>query len=385
MADKAVSMNFSATRPLLVSLALLSFFTVPANAQSPTKDYRDWSVTCSNLKTCTAVSISGLNEMDLSKPPRGVSDKTETGWLWVEIEAGPNAKPKILYSGEYLADQPTAKDGTLRILGQNGRALANGTFVLTSHESGASQVQSADIARFISVARAGQSVVYFPGTSRTVQSFASLSGFVAALRAIEVEQGRTGTLGAWIDGGKQARERIPPAPTTPRVSAMAFAKITSRTTAPKLVMDRRKAECDDSDRLDYGGQGIESFNLGKGRILWVVPCGAGAYNMWSKFYLQTHSNRLEPYPFSSPDPATDEQDAHSLVNVSVEPETGQISAFSKGRGVGDCGSAQTYVWDGTEFVLTSWIEMTACSGLTPDFWPVRVKKDVIPTPAKAKR
>lgn len=364
---------------------MLGLFSMPANAQSPTKDYRDWSVTCSDLKTCTAVSISGLNEMGLSKPPRGVSDKTETGWLWIEIEAGPNATPKILYSGEYLSDAPIAKDGTLRILGQNGRALANGAFVLTSHESGASQVQIADVARFINVARAGQSVVYSPGTGRAVQSFASLSGFVAALRAIEAHQGRTGTGGAWIDRGKQARDRIPPAPKTPRVSAMAFSKITSRTTVPKLVMDRRKAECDDSDRLDYGGQGIESFNLGKGRILWAVPCGAGAYNMWSKFYLQTNSNRLDPYRFSSPDPATDEQDAHSLVNVSVEPETGQISAFSKGRGVGDCGSAQTYTWDGTEFVLTSWIEMTACSGLTPDFWPVRIKKEIIPPSGKAKR
>ncbi|MFM1976608.1 MAG: hypothetical protein RL145_1454, partial [Pseudomonadota bacterium] len=135
----------------------------------------------------------------------------------------------------------------------------------------------------------------------------------------------------------------------------------------------------------YGGQGIESFNLGKGRVLWAVPCGAGAYNMWSKFYLQTNSNRLEPYRFSTPEPARDDEDAHSLVNVSVEPETGQISAFSKGRGVGDCGSAQTYTWDGTNFVLTNLIEMNACNGLTPDFWPVRVKTEVTLPPAKAKR
>ena len=380
-----VRMSLSITTPLVLSLAVAGLLTAPATAQSPTKDYRDWSVSCSNIKTCTAISISGLNEMGLTSPPRGLSGDTESGWLWMEIAAGPNAKPNILYSGDYLSDQPSAKEGILRIVGRNGRPLPNGTFTLVPHKTGASQLQAADVDRFITVAKTGQAAVFSMGTSRVVQSYASLSGFVAALRAIEAQQGRTGTAGAWIDVGKQARDRIPPAPTTPRINALAFTKVTSRTNVPKLVMDRRKAECDDSERLDYGGQGIEGFNLGKGRVLWAVPCGAGAYNMWSKFYLLTNSSRLEPYRFSIPEPATDDEDAHSLVNVSVEPETGQISAFSKGRGVGDCGSAQTYTWDGTNFVLTNLIEMNACNGLTPDFWPVRVKIEVTLPPAKAKR
>ena len=384
MADMPLHMNLSVAKPLLLPLALAGSFITPAQAQSVPKDYRDWSVSCSNIKTCTAISISGLNEMGVSTRPRGVAANTEMGWLWVELEAGPSAKPKIIYSGLYDASQTSNKEGSLRIVGQDGRPLANDVFALTAHESGASQVRAADVDRFIARAKAGTAVVYSSGPRSTIHSFASLSGFVAALRAVEALQGRTGTAAAWVDVGKLARERVPPAPAAPRVSALAFTKLSSRTTVPKLVSDRRKAECDDSDRLDPGGQGIEGFNLGKGRILWSVPCGAGAYNMWSKFYLQTSSTKLEPYRFSTPEPAADEEDANSLVNVSIAPETGQISAFAKGRGIGDCGSAATYTWDGTSFVLTTLVEMTACGGLMPDFWPVRIKTDVVP-PAKAKR
>ncbi|MFN8732283.1 MAG: DUF1176 domain-containing protein, partial [Hyphomonadaceae bacterium] len=113
-------------------------------------------------------------------------------------------------------------------------------------------------------------------------------------------------------------------------------------------------------------------------------CGAGAYNAWSKFYLQDGRSSVIPYPFPrSESPASDE-DAHSLVNVSIEPETGQISTFSKGRGIADCGTAETFTWDGTRFVLTTLLEMNACGGLMPDYWPQRVKTEVVP-PAKEKR
>ena len=369
---------------LLLSFVLAGLFVMPVQAQSVPKDYRDWSVSCSNIKTCTAVSISGLNEMGVSARPRGVRAETEMGWLWLELEAGPAAKPKIIYSAMYTSTQSTPKDGSLRIVGRDGRPLANGNFILTPDESGASLLPSADVDRFIALAKNGHALVYSIGTSRQVQSFASLSGFVAALRAIEVTQGRTGTAAAWIDKGKSARERVPPAPAVPRINAVAFTKLSARTTVPKSVLERRKAECDDSERYDPGGQGIEGFNLGKGRTLWSVPCGAGAYNAWSKFYLQQGSTSVMPHPFLGPERPASDEDAHSLVNVSIEPETGQISAFSKGRGIADCGTAETHTWDGTRFVMTTLIEMNACSGLMPDFWPQRIKTEVVP-PAKTKR
>ena len=371
-------------KPLLLSFLLTSLFVMPAQAQSMPKDYRDWSVSCSNIKTCTTVSISGLNEMSVSSPLRGVPADVEMGWLLLEIAAGPTAKPKIIYSAMYNSPQPTPKVGSLRIIGRDGRSLRDGDFVVTADGSGVSQLRSTDVDRFIALAQTGRAVLYSSGNSRKVTSFASLSGFVAALRAIEATQGRTGTAAAWVDVGRIARERVPPAPAPPRINAVAFTKLPARTNVPKAVLEGRAAECNDSERYDPGGQGIEGFSLGKGRILWSIPCGAGAYNAWSKFYLQEGRTSVIPYPFLGPERTRSDEDAHSLVNASIDPESGQISTFWKGRGIADCGTAETFTWDGTRFVLTKLLEMNACGGLTPDFWPQRVKTEVVP-PAKEKR
>ena len=79
MADMPLHMNLSVAKPLLLPLALAGLFITPAQAQSLPKDYRDWSVNCSNIKTCTAISISGLNEMGIGTRPRGVAVDTEMG------------------------------------------------------------------------------------------------------------------------------------------------------------------------------------------------------------------------------------------------------------------------------------------------------------------
>jgi hypothetical protein len=377
-------MNLLPAKPLLLSVVLAGLLIMPVHAQTIPKDYRDWSVSCSNINTCTTVSISGLNEMGVSGRPRGIPANTEMGWLWLEIEAGATARPKVIYSSDTFADRAQPGTRSLRILGKDGSLMAGGQFILTAMEDRTGQVRAADLDRFIASAKAGTAVVYSSGARSTVHSFASLSGFVAALRAIEVVQGRTKTVGAWVDVGKLGREHIPPPPATPRIDAIAFTTLTNRTAIPKPVRDRRKAECDDSERYDPGGQGIAGFNLGKGRILWSVPCGAGAYNTWSKFYLQQGATSVVPYSFPGPERDAKDEDAHSLVNASIDPETGQISAFAKGRGIGDCGTAATYTWDGTRFVLTNLIEMTACGGLNLDYWPQRTKTEVV-LPSKARR
>jgi hypothetical protein len=43
---------------------------------------------------------------------------------------------------------------------------------------------------------------------------------------------------------------------------------------------------------------------------------------------------------------------------------GRLTSYSKGRGIGDCGIAQDFVWDGTRFRLIEQSEMTECRGST---------------------
>ena len=60
-----------------------------------------------------------------------------------------------------------------------------------------------------------------------------------------------------------------------------------------------------------------------------------------------------------------------LMNVSFDPKARTLSSDAKGRGLGDCGSEATWVWDGQAFQLLSETEIDACRGVLPDDWPSR--------------
>jgi hypothetical protein len=51
-----------------------------------------------------------------------------------------------------------------------------------------------------------------------------------------------------------------------------------------------------------------------------------------------------------------------LVNADWDAATQTIGSFSKGRGLGDCGSSESWVWDGTMFRLTDATVMGECRG-----------------------
>ena len=52
------------------------------------------------------------------------------------------------------------------------------------------------------------------------------------------------------------------------------------------------------------------------------------------------------------------------------PETGELSSFLMGRGIGDCGEMASWHFDGQAFQLTDYRRMPTCSGLGYEDWPV---------------
>lgn len=70
---------------------------------------------------------------------------------------------------------------------------------------------------------------------------------------------------------------------------------------------------------------------------------------------------FEPARF---DFVANKEDPPLLVNASWEPQKQQLDSLSKGRGLGDCGNAESYVWDGTMFRLISAIGLNECRGST---------------------
>jgi hypothetical protein len=57
-------------------------------------------------------------------------------------------------------------------------------------------------------------------------------------------------------------------------------------------------------------------------------------------------------------------------NASFDKKTMTLSTFAKGRGLGDCGTAEDWVWDGQNFRLTLLRIMPHCKGIGVDDWPV---------------
>ena len=52
----------------------------------------------------------------------------------------------------------------------------------------------------------------------------------------------------------------------------------------------------------------------------------------------------------------------TLTNAGWDAKTAVLSSYDKGRGIGDCGAAQDYVWDGTMFRLVAARAMDECRG-----------------------
>jgi hypothetical protein len=56
-----------------------------------------------------------------------------------------------------------------------------------------------------------------------------------------------------------------------------------------------------------------------------------------------------------------------MTDPSLNPEGLGINATA--RGLGDCGTAAGWGWDGTNFVLLRYSEMDACGGVDVSDWP----------------
>jgi hypothetical protein len=95
-------------------------------------------------------------------------------------------------------------------------------------------------------------------------------------------------------------------------------------------------------------------------VLASHPCGNGAYNYFSSAYVVDERGRARPAPFDHA--AGNIEGFDSLVNAAWVAETRTLSTFGKGRGLGDCGTGQDYVWDGKRFRLVQQQAMPECRG-----------------------
>ncbi|MGJ8537549.1 MAG: DUF1176 domain-containing protein [Parasphingopyxis sp.] len=190
----------------------------------------------------------------------------------------------------------------------------------------------------------------------------SLNGSRAALLYIEDVQGRAGTVTASAMVGDVPASTIPEPPAIPTIAAMPVAE-RAQDTASELSEFERTAlrptvECDYGDEAPLSDRAVV---LSDTADLLLISCSRGAYN-FSDIAFVRQDGALAPARFDHVFSWGENREMPFLVNTYWNPEEGTLSTYAKGRGLGDCGTAESFVWDGEMFRLTERREMNACRG-----------------------
>lgn len=313
------------------------------------QSFRSWSIGCDNLRSCAALSVSSLEE----------SGGTDGYVLQVLRPAGPQGEALIRLVPTMLIEDALPADLVLHIPDAEPFALrldsANRVWVLPADS----------VTRFIAAARPATEAQVVRGDGGPA-AVVTLSGLVATLRHMDAVQGRTGGVTALIDTGSAPATEVPAAPLLPEPVLVPF-RARPTGAVPRTVRTAPLETCPDiADRR--ASEVFTAYDLSRGRTLWLVDCGAGAYNTMTLLVMSDAAGQVTPV---MPMMGTAVEPTEAIwINVAVDPATGTVSQFAKGRGLGDCGTAETIGWTGTQFVPLRNATLDTCVGLMPDFWPL---------------
>jgi hypothetical protein len=305
--------------------------------------FKDWVAGCDNGLACQAV---GLTQETSTDQQLAIVFKRAEGAL---------APLKVEISGAQ------SKSATYRIL-VDGKSASSGAIGRDSDFITVSGVAAIKLARVMSK---GKTIAVIDGSGANLGS-ASLAGASAALRYIDAQQGRAGSLGAIIAVGKRKAKAKSAA--LPVITAKKMTPTNTLPDASALVALSESSPCA-ADR--FGSTEDTAYSLGNGangpQALVMLNCGAGAYNQASGIYAgqRDSAGKWSFAPARFDYVATDVGETPKvpvLINSDWDAGTQSIRSYNKARGVGDCGSSESWVWDGGVFRLTGAAVMNECRG-----------------------
>lgn len=335
----------------VAALAVVMVMTITGAAQAQvSKTFRDWMVICDNTRVCAAF---------------GFSTSPGDGFLKIERQPGPGGKLEAGLALFPFGDEPPPADGwTVKA---DGVVLFD-DLTFEVGEWGATRVFGGeDAVRLVAAARdASTLTVEGPGglTSDIV-----LSGSSASLRFIDDQQGRAGLTDALAARGDGSPGMAATPPVMPVISVPATPDQSGLPTRlPAFMANLQKHEDCDSLGSPEDFPPIKA-RLAPDLILWGGICSSGAYNFSYKFFTsdQRGGNVKElSFPYA---PGSEENDTVYVTNADFDPDSLTMTAFEKGRGLGDCGSILSWVWNGEAFVLLRQDIMPDCRGVGAEYWP----------------
>ncbi|RZM06269.1 MAG: DUF1176 domain-containing protein [Sphingomonas sp.] len=371
---------FSALTPLLAPLAMLPLMTACSPSQPAPQPKADFAPEAStDPAPVAAPAPQPTPTTDTHAPPKPGATKTFTDWT-----AGcDNALRCTL--GSLLPDASIGEDTiTLNLTREPGPVASGGGKVSLAIETRNDQSatkrppasftvdgkpialrDAAAAATAIAAAIANAQSLKILDASGATLATVSLKGAAAALRYIDAQQGRAGSIDAVVAKGP-APSRAP-TPALPVIAAVAPSGAAAKLTPAQIATMRKRGACDIGNfpsGADPEQFAPEVHALGGGKSLAILPCSTGAYNLIGALFI-IDGARITPAQTDAPS-GFDETGAdsgtpvRSVVNGSFE--SGILTSYAKARGLGDCGVHQSFVWDGTRLRLSEQSEMGECRG-----------------------
>lgn len=348
-------------RLAILAGALLLAATGAAQAQErrpgESKTFRDWFAGCDNIKSCTAISL----------PDDAAED---VGFLKLQRPAGPDGAVSLSLT---LTGNKLKAPLTIALALDGAPYGSPSAAKIADPETARLVFSPADADALLNAMRkATKLTAAMAGTTYNI----SLAGSVAALLWIDERQGRLNTVSALIRKGPAAASTVPRPPALPVITARASAPQFDEAKAKALgaalrkrleIIDPKACTTDDGSPRDAD----QAWPLAGGYTLIGIPCGSGAYNVSTGYWMITGDAMTSAHRV-----IFGRDNDNTLINSGYAPNAGEMTYFAKGRGVGDCGSSGSYAWTGSDFVLSSLRSMDACRQLPPDEWLTLYRSEV---------
>lgn len=330
------------------------------------REFRDWRAVCDNGNACVAWTGS----------PAG-------GWIRIAMDAGPEARPTVSVGSWGLGE--AGDDPQAVRLRADGRILAVHGGPEDAANAAAGTARAREVIAGVAAARnlaltSGPESVELPS-----------AGASAALLWIDERQGRLETTTALLRRGDRPARAVPAAPALPAVRrappvpqgdlAHANAPMGEEPPAgvrlPAAIEALAEVKACREESNEYLDKAVLAGRLDRSTVLWGVPCGSGAYNATYVLYLaRPDGTGVRAAELPRREPRSAEEGDLWLVNPEYDPEAQTLTVFPRGRGLGDCGTIQTWTWTAQGFALTGERFMGDCWGMTPDLWPTTWRADV---------
>lgn len=347
------------SRAGLVAAAILAVSgpALAADRAGELKTFRDWVIGCDNTLACTALGL----------PP---ADSAGSAFVKIARAGGPDATAEVSVV-VYAETTPAKPRLRLRLDGGKGPGLPSDVLAAAfDGQFARARLTGADAVAVIAalLPAKGLTVELLDGAKSLSSSPVSLSGSSATLRYMDAEQGRAGGVTALVATGTAAASKVPAAPAAPVVTAIAMSELDP---PPKRRPAGIPAANADDCPIDPKEMAV---SLSGGRTLWGVCVSAGAYNFTYDFSV-AGTGKPQPARFEVPGAGAvmsmgEEDDYAALTNPGLSDDGMVLSAFAKGRGIGDCGGLAEWVFDGEGFRALTYAAMDTCMGVPADDWPV---------------